>query len=129
VERHRSRAAVRALTIASEELPDETAVAAAKAVLDENTRRSNANATARREHEEACKKVADATSGIWSDWHDCRRVEARHQKIRDTLADYVRMTDGDAAMARAFLGKAFPADEIEAALGPQATDDVADKAA
>jgi hypothetical protein len=120
---------VRALTIASEELPDETAVAAAKAVLDENTRRSNANATARREHEEACKKVADATSGIWSDWHDCRRVEARHQKIRDTLADYVRMTDGDAAMARAFLGKAFPADEIEAALGPQATDDVADKAA
>jgi hypothetical protein len=109
---------VRALTITSEELPDEAAVTAAKAILDENTRRGNANATAKREHEEACKKVADATSGIWSDWHDCQRAEARRQKIRDTLADYTRMTDGNETLARAFLVKAFPPDEIEAAVGP-----------
>jgi hypothetical protein len=32
-------------------------------------------------------------------------------------------------MARAFLAKAFPADEIDAALGPQAVNDVADTAA
>jgi hypothetical protein len=109
---------VRAITITSEELPDEAAVTASKAALDENTRRSNANATAKREHEEASKKIADATFGIWSDWRECREVEAKRQKIRDTFAEYLRMTDGNEPLARGFLAKAFPADEIEAALPP-----------
>lgn len=120
---------VKALQIVSEDLPDDDAVTAAQAALDAERRAEAANETARREHGEACKKVADATAGIWSDWRDCQQVEARHQKIRDTLADYMRMTDGDADMARAFLGKAFPADEIEAAIGPQVAAESAEKAA
>jgi hypothetical protein len=120
---------VKTLQIVSEDLPTEDVVSASRAALDAERRVETANETARREHDEATKKIADATSGIWSDWHDCRRVEARHQKIRDTLADYARMTDGDEAMARAFLAKAFPADEIDAAIGPQAANDVAVTAA
>lgn len=107
----------RAIVIASEELPDEAAVAAAKAILDENTRRSSANTAAKRQYEEDTKKVSDATTGVWGDWRDCQRAEAKRQKIRDTLAEYVRMTEGDENLACAFLAKAFPADEIEAAVG------------
>jgi hypothetical protein len=112
--------AARALTIVAEEAPTEEAVAAAKVQIAENKRRTEANAKAKQKHEESQKKVADATSGIWSDWHACREQEAHHQKIRDTLATYLGMTDGNETLARAFLAKAFPADEIEAAVGPQA---------
>jgi hypothetical protein len=115
---------VRALAIVSEEMPDEAAVTASKAVLEENKRRVAANEAAKREYEEASKKVADATAGIWSDWHECLRAEVRRQKIRDTLTDYRRMTEGNETMARSFLGKAFPADEIDAAVGPQAPESV-----
>lgn len=110
---------VRATQLVAEDLPDDDAVTAAKAALDENRRREQANAEAKRKHEEACKKVADATAGVWSDWCACREAEAQRQKIRDTFAEYRRMTGGDAHLARAFLAKAFPADEIEAAVGPE----------
>lgn len=109
---------VRALQITAEELPSDVDVAARKAAIDEHTRREQANAKAKREHEEACKKIADATSGVWTDWHACRAAEARRQRIRDTFTEYARMTDGNGDLARAFLAKAFPVDEIEAAIGP-----------
>lgn len=109
----------RAIQIVTEELPTDEAVTAAKAALDEQKRRETANAEAKRLHEEACKKVAEATAAIWTDRAECERAEARRQRIRDTLTDYVRMTEGNEILARAFLAKAFPADEIGAALGEQ----------
>lgn len=109
---------VKALQVVSENLPTEDTITAKRTDLAEQARREQANASARREHEEASKKVAEATSVIWSDWRDCQAAEARRQKIRDTLADYVRMTDGDDTLARAFLAKAFPAEEIDEAVGP-----------
>lgn len=110
--------ATRGLQIKSEELPTDDAVTAQKAALDEQRRREAANAEARKEYEEASKKVSEATADVWSDWRECQRSEARRQKIRDTLAEYVRMTDGNERMARGFLAKAFPADEIAEAIPP-----------
>jgi hypothetical protein len=108
---------VKTLQVVAEDMPTEDIVTAAQVALEEQTRRANANAAARRKFEEESKKVSEATSGVWSDWRDCREAEARHQKIRDTLAEYIRMTEGNTSLARSFLGKAFPADEIAAALG------------
>lgn len=115
---------VNALQVVTEYMPTKDAVLAAKVPLDEQQRREAANSAARSEHEKACKAVADATSGIWDDWRECRRVEAKLQKIRDTFAEYLRMTDGSEDLARAFLAKVFDAEEIYAAVGgilPQAT--------
>jgi hypothetical protein len=106
------------IQVIAEELPTQDAVMAAKTSLDEQTRRASANTAERARFEKESKKVADATSSVWSDWRACRETEARFQKIRDTFAEYLRMTDGNAALARGFLAKAFPADEIEAALPP-----------
>ena len=108
---------VRELQISAEELPTAEAATAQKAALDELKRRESANAEATQRFEEETKKVAEATARVWSDWHECRRTEARHQKIRDTLAEYSRMTEGDGPLSLAFLAKAFPAEEILAATG------------
>jgi hypothetical protein len=110
---------VKPIQVVAEELPTQDAVMSAKVPLDEQTRRASANTAERARFEKESKKVADATSGIWADWRECRETEAHREKIRATLADYLRMTDGNEALARAFLVKAFPPDEIEAALGPQ----------
>jgi hypothetical protein len=107
---------VKPIQVVAEELPTQDAFAAAKTPLDEQTRRATANAAERARFEKESKQVADATSGIWSDWRECRETEAKRQKIRDTLADYLRMTDGNEDLARAFLAKAFPADEIAEAV-------------
>jgi hypothetical protein len=109
---------VKHLQIVSEDLPTEAVVTEARAALAEESRVNSANAAAQNRYSEESKKVAEATSGIWSDWRECRDAEARRQKIRDTLADYRRMTGGDETLARAFLVKAFPAEEVEEAVGP-----------
>lgn len=109
--------AARALSITSEESPAEESVSLHKAALAEQKRREEANAKAKREHGEASDKAANATSSVWTDWHSCRAAEAKRERIRDTLAAYTLMTDGNATMARAFLAKAYPEAEIAVALG------------
>lgn len=109
--------APRALQIIAENLPSTRDFAARKALLDENTRRERVNAEAQKEYEAACKMVSDATSDVWSDWFACQKAEARHEKIRRTLAEYRLMTGGDETMARRFLDKAFPREDILAAVG------------
>lgn len=108
----------RNLQIVAEDVPMESDVAARKSALEEKARRERANAEEVRRYEADCKKASDATSNIWADWMECRKAEARHEKIRQTLADYLTMTDGNADLARAFLAKAFPVEEIVEALGP-----------
>lgn len=109
-------APIKGITVIAEELPDTAAVLAAKATTDDNRRRKNENDEAQRQYEAAVKKVSDATSDVWSDWHDCRRKADEAKKIRDTFDEYKRMTGGNEEMARAFLAKAFDASEIEEAL-------------
>lgn len=104
------------MTIIAEMLPDAAAVIAAKATTDDNRRRKAENDEAQRRYEQELKKVNDATSGVWSDWHDCRRKADEAKKIRDTFDEYKRMTGGNEELARAFLAKAFEANEIEEAL-------------
>jgi hypothetical protein len=106
----------RNLGIISEELPIEDVVMNAKAMLEENGRREKANAAARSEYSAACEAVAAATADVWGDWRRCQEAEGRRQKIRDTFAEYLRMTEGDEIMARNFLAKAFPLDEIAEAV-------------
>jgi hypothetical protein len=108
---------VKQIEIVAEDLPTKDAVVAARVPLAEQQRRATANATAKREHEEACKKVAEATADVWSDWRACQEAEARHERVRKTLAEYLAMTDGNDVLARAFLAKVFPPDEIVAAVG------------
>ena len=110
--------AVRQIQIVAEDLPSEIAVAERKAALDEAQRVDRANAEERRRYEADCKKVSDETSDLRNDWRRCREAETRHQKIRATLADYLQMTDGNETLARGFLAKVFPPDEIAEALPP-----------
>jgi hypothetical protein len=104
------------LQIVTEEMPSEESVTLAKAALAENRRREQANASAKAEYERAQREVDKATADVWSDWAKCQRTEERHKKIRATLDEYTRMTEGNTEMARGFLAKVFDADEIEAAL-------------
>ncbi len=110
---------VRALQVVAEELPTEDGVAAHKVALQERASLVRRNEAAREAHDTACRAVTDATESLWEDWRSCKAAEIRHQKIRDTLAKYVQMTEGDELKARHFLDLAFPVDEIEAALGPE----------
>lgn len=55
--------------------------------------------------------------GVWDDWNGCRDEEARLEKIRKTLADYERMTDGNKDMALGFLAKVFDVEDIKTATG------------
>jgi hypothetical protein len=111
----------RSIRVVADDLPTSEAVATSKAAITEQKRREEANKAAIHKHEEACKAASDATSGIWSDWAACRETEAHNQRIRDTLAEYLRLTDGNTIMARVFLAKAFPPGEIAEALGETAS--------
>jgi len=77
-----------------------------------------ANGKARREYEMAMDAVNKATEGIWSDWHNCCAVVRELEKIRADFKEYTQMCKGDAQMARVFLLKAYSADRVDEAIGP-----------
>ena len=103
-------------SIAPEDTSSETDVLNARSVLTANKQTEARNREAMRAHEEAAKKVHDATNGVWQDWREARFKRERARQILDTLTEYKALTGGNEATARAFLMKAFTADEVGEAL-------------
>lgn len=64
---------------------------------------------------EATMNIVDAvTENVWEDYRACQTRLCRYQRIANTFAEYVTMSD-DHEVAAKFLHKAFPASEINAA--------------
>lgn len=83
-----------------------------KSELSKNNESKKHNDSVQIEYEKAIKKVNDVTNGVWEDWYDQRRTAERHQKLRDTEADYIKLTNGDVDIARTFLLKVYSQEQI-----------------
>lgn len=57
-------------------------------------------------------KILDA---VWSDWWRCRDRASELQKIVDTKAEYLKMTDNNEDMALDFLKKVYSEEDIKEA--------------
>lgn len=102
----------RELSIKSVELPSEDVVANMATVLKRNKAAEDANATRRAEYAKAITAVEDATKGVWDDWQTCRAKARDAAKVKDTLAEYLGLCDGNTTTALAFLAKAFDEERI-----------------
>lgn len=89
-------------------LPDESTLAAHKAALDRCHTAKTQNDKARETYKkqvEAANKVVD---GIWQNYRDEVRLQARIDEVRATYATYIAMANGDRDAAGKFLRKSFP---------------------
>lgn len=102
-------------SIEPEDAAQEQDVMNALAVLRENKAAKERNEKAGREYEENVRAMEKAGKGIWDDWHAQHAAQSRCQKVMDTLAEYLRLTEGDRTTALKFLGKAFSQAETKAA--------------
>lgn len=99
-------------SICPEDLPSKATVEAKESVLRENTAREQRNQQAKAEFAKAIAKVDAATSQIWNDWRACRSKRDRMKKIEDTRAEYLKLTEGNAATAERFLAKVFTEEDL-----------------
>jgi hypothetical protein len=109
--------APRDLMVMAVEMPNEADVAASRAALADRERRKREHDEAKRGYDEAQKKVAESTADVWSDWRRCIAEENHRERIRATMAEYLKMTDGNDGLARSFLAKVFTPEDIRSALG------------
>lgn len=59
-------------------------------------------------------EVSAVTKGVWDNWFECKVKAQNYQKLLDTKAEYEKITEGDAGLARTFLQKIYSDDEISA---------------
>lgn len=95
------------LSVMAVQLSAEESKAQAKAALVQEKERKERNQKAKDAFEKATEAASKATAAIWSDWQACLSMAREHQKVRDTLADYTKLTEGDEVLATQFLAKAF----------------------
>ncbi len=97
------------------DVPNEADWAMQKARLEKNKAAKQANETVLKDYNKSIEEIQKATSGVWDDWRTCREKATRAQKVIDTRAEYVKLCNGDEAVAKTFLAKAFKEEEIAAA--------------
>lgn len=73
------------------------------------------NGRRKKEWKDTTEAEQKAVGGMWTDWHECRAKAAEVQRVLDTRAEYVKLTDGDEDMAESFLAKVYDADAREQA--------------
>lgn len=100
------------LCVESTELYEHSSVLNVKSTLARRAEISKANESALSEYRTAAKAVDDAVAGVWADYYSCVKRSAKLTKIRDTFTEYLGMCDGNEAMARQFLLKAFSASDV-----------------
>lgn len=99
-------------TVEKVELPGPESKDAARQALIVEKQRKDRNEKAQSEYAKACQAADKSCEGIWKDWYASREMADKYARIRDTMADYIKLTDGNAEMARTFLAKAFGEDDI-----------------
>lgn len=90
------------------ELPTEATRVAHKAELDRVAANRRTNETAKREYREAMDKCEEATKGIWIDYRDRQRMEARIVEVSETWDAYLKMSGDNPTSARSFLENTYP---------------------
>ena len=86
-----------------------------KSILIKNNESRKHNETVREEYDKAIKKVNEVTNGVWEDWYSQKKTLEYHKKLKDTEAEYLNLTGGDAALALVFLNKVYSQSEIDEA--------------
>lgn len=56
-----------------------------------------------------------ATSPVWDDWHEKQATRYKCERINETYQDYLKMTEGNAKLAKDFLSKIYSESEINLA--------------
>jgi len=87
----------------------------AQVQLKKNKEDRDHNEKVQREYAEAMKKVDDVLGGVWEDWHDQRATAEKYAKVKATLEEYKRLTEGDERLATTFLLKVYTSGEVKAA--------------
>lgn len=103
-------------------LRDKNEVSAAGPELERIKEVEESNRKKQQEFDKAHKAFAEATSGVWSRWHEAQSRVTEWQTILDTFEEYKELTDGDERTARVFLQKRFDTVEIEIAFGERNED-------
>jgi hypothetical protein len=80
-----------------------------KDILDRNT-------AATTKYNKDMDKVRQETADIWKDHAACRERNRLLDEVRETFEGYVKLTNGDRAMARTFLAKVYAEEQVAAAL-------------
>lgn len=75
-----------------------------------------ANEKERARFADEAKKVEQALRGMWDDWHECTARDREMRRVAETYQHYIEVAEGDRKVALKFLRKAFPDDEIKAAV-------------
>lgn len=83
--------------------------------LEKSAKAREENDTKMRAWREHNEKVDKASQQIWSAWFGAQRTFQHYKNIVSTFKNYVGLCSGDEDLAKTFLAKAFPPDEIEQA--------------
>lgn len=83
-------------------------IALIKSKLEAIAAAKEANRKATDKYNEDLKITTEACAGVWDDWHLCREKQQQFQQVINTFAEYQKLSDGNDAVARSFLVKAFP---------------------
>lgn len=75
----------------------------------------DANAREEREYQKALDQVKKVAEDVYRSWNVARDRKRFMDRLIETFSKYVEMSEGNAAIAEAFLSKAFKAEEIEEA--------------
>jgi hypothetical protein len=111
-----SSLAVSSVTVASHD-----AYLEHKAELERVASRKKANEETKAERERLEKEIASATEGLWDDWRESQHHAGKLEDVRTTFERYLKLSDGDRKIARAFLQTAYSGDAklITEALGAE----------
>ena len=66
-------------------------------------------------YDQTVKAQNAVLDGLWKDWYACGQKAQECQEVKNTLAKYTVIADGDETIARRFLSKAFDVVRIEEA--------------
>lgn len=101
------------LTVESRTLFKSEDVDRIRSILEKNKQIRTTNERMKKEYEESARESTEACKDVWEDWGECTSKASRYKRIMDTLEEYRKMSLGKEDIARQFLGKAFPSEEIE----------------
>lgn len=104
------------LSVKPIEVADEQDVERFRIDLEKAVENKRINAEAKSEYQKQVKIVQDATSGVWEDWHLCRKEADELERIRGTYVEYMDMCGGITDTAKKFLLKAYNITDCRKAL-------------
>lgn len=104
------------MRVIGKECVSQSAAETHRTVLRDRRRISEANERLLSKYREAERAVDKETEAMRADRARCIASAQRLDRVRETMAEYVKLTNGDHEMARTFLCKVYPVDIVREAL-------------